>query len=157
MIALQEDAPRRVTVTGAQTNLLEQQHPTSMRKGVKLLPSTFNSGGFWFRQLCRKGNVALFEKSKGDNNRSFEVVRIQRREERFAFGKVLPASEVMPSAERWGKDGWTYADLEQAREKFRALAGTREGVALGTPKPVNRISLSETGEASARLEEGRGL
>ena len=116
---------------------------------MKLLPITFTAGGFQFRQLWREGNVALFEKSKSENNRSFEVVRIQRRNARLAFGKTLPASEVMPSSERWGKDGWTYTDLEHARQKFRTLVEAQEGVALGTPKPKNRVSRAEKAGASA--------
>ena len=114
---------------------------------MKPLAESFKSGGFNFRQLCREGNVALFEKTKGERNRCYEVVRIQQREARLAFGKTLPACEVMPSSERWGKDGWTYRDLPSAQKKFRERVEAQERAALGTPTPKKRVSTVERAAA----------
>lgn len=111
--------------------------------GVKPLPTTFRSGGFKFRQLAREGEVALFEKTKGHKDCSYEVVRVLRRDARIAFGKMLPTCEVMPSSERWGKDGWAYRDLASARKKFRERVKAQERRVLGTPKSGNRIGLLE--------------
>lgn len=105
---------------------------------MKPLPVTFRSDGFDFRQRQREGDIVLLEKSKGRVT-SFEVVRVQRRNERFAFGNVLPAGEVMPPSESWGRLGWSFADLESARKKFCALAEAQERPAFRIPKPVNRI------------------
>ena len=111
--------------------------------GVKPLPTTFRSGGFKFRQLAREGEVALFEKTKGRKDCSYEVVRVLRRNARIAFGKMLPACEVIPSSERWGKDGWTYRDLVRARNKFCERVEAQEQRVLGTPKPGNHRGLLE--------------
>jgi hypothetical protein len=105
---------------------------------MKPLAASFKADGFHFRQRWREGNVALFEKSKDGSPPSFEVVRVQRRKARRAFGKVLPASEVMPSSERWGRDGWTFCDLASAQGKFRELAEAQERPAFGTPEPKNK-------------------
>jgi len=107
---------------------------------VKPLSESFKSDGFNFRQLYREGDIALFEKSKSERNRGYEVVRIQKREACLAFGKLLPAREVMPSSERWGKDGWTYPDLTSAQAKFRERVEAQERAALGTPRPKKRFS-----------------
>ena len=126
-----DDAPRRVTVNGAQTEL--QEHPTTAAHGVKLLPTTFKSGGFQFRQLDRAGQVALFEKRKRPGGApSFEVVKIRQLPARKVFGVNYPPSEAMPATESWGTSGWTYCDVDGAREKFRALAEAQERAAFST-------------------------
>jgi hypothetical protein len=145
------DAPRRVTVNGAQTEL--QKHPTSGSATVKLLPATFKSGGFQFRQLDRVGRVALFEKRKRPGGAtSFEVVKIRRLPARKVFGVEYPPSEAMPATESWGTSGWTYCDVGSARVKFRALAEAQERPALQTHPPKNRLRPAGTAKDAESLE-----
>lgn len=115
---------------------------SSQKVDNNTLSENFKSNGFHFHQLRREGNVVLFEKSKG-HVQSFEVVRVQWRPERLAFGKTLPATEVMPSSERWGKDGWSYCDLLSARRKYQNLVEAQERPSFGIPKPVNGVLRAE--------------
>ena len=138
MIATKDDAPRRVTVNGAQTE--GHENPTTTGNTVKSLPTTFSSDGFTFRQLWREGRITLFEKRKRpDGAPSFEVVRIRQLPARTMFGVEYPASEAMPASESWGAMGWTYSDLESARAKFRALTLAQDRPAFSTRQPVNRV------------------
>ena len=142
MNAPKRDAPRPARIDGASAK--PQTHPTSAPDGVKPLPTTFKSGGFRFRQLMRQGHIALFEKRKRpDGAVSFEVVKIRRLPARTVFGTEYPPSEAMPPSERWGVEGWTYCDVDSAREKFQALAEAQDKPALCTHPPVKRVGLVE--------------
>ena len=84
---------------------------TEMEKIMKPLPTTFQSGGFEFRQLARHGRVVLLAKSKPPFTspftwQSYEVVIVGIRQVRMFLGKSIPAHEVIPPSEAWGMSGW---------------------------------------------------
>lgn len=51
----------------------------------------------------------------------YEAYKIKKTKERILFGKVVEASELTPSNEEWGIDGFTVQTLEQAHEKINLL------------------------------------
>jgi ABC-type cobalamin/Fe3+-siderophores transport system ATPase subunit len=86
---------------------------------VQSLPTIFTYDGHNFRQLKRDGMVALYEKAPVEGGMEvYEVVIIRRHPAQKMFGKEYPEREAMPTSESWGKEGWTLATLERAREKF---------------------------------------
>lgn len=97
------------------------------------LPIRFQSGNsphskihFDFKQLDRKGDVALFEKSKPNGNKSWEVVIVQKMDEQeWPGGRVTPAHEHMPHSNHWGTLGWTLQTRERVFEKFNEIANER--------------------------------
>lgn len=97
----------------------------------------FKSDGFWFDQLERERQIALFEKTKG-RAVTYEVVKIQKRKAWRAFGRDFPASEAMPPSERWGIDGWTYADFPSAMTRFQDQVRLQKARALRCGSPENR-------------------
>ena len=88
---------------------------------MNTLPTSFKKNGFDFEQLDRVGNIALFAKSKGKAPSTFEVVRIGSHNGFTVMGNVIPPAETYPPSEKWGVDGWSYNDREQAVNKFNAL------------------------------------
>lgn len=83
------------------------------------LQDSFRQDGFSFRILQRHGRVALLVKHKpGHRAESFEVVIIQKRGERQAFGVTIPATESLPQSEAWGRLGWTFTSREKAEQRF---------------------------------------
>jgi hypothetical protein len=83
----------------------------------KLLPTRFRRGEFNLRQICRDGQVAIYEKSWGgcaDATPSFEVIRVRRRERFEIDGRVVDAAEFYPRSEAWGTDGFTLAHKDAA-------------------------------------------
>lgn len=89
---------------------------------MKTLAATFRSHGYDFNQIERIGDVALYEKTTKDVPRpSYEVVLVQRHEERVIAGNTIAAGESMPGAEQWGMKGWSLTTPERAREKFAEM------------------------------------
>ena len=88
------------------------------------LATTFRSNGFDFVQIARKGDHAIFRKTKPSLPlfETFEVVVIQKMgEHKWPNGNVSPAHEYMPGRYEWGTKGWSCQTLERAREKLREL------------------------------------
>lgn len=89
---------------------------------MKLIPETFSKSGWQFRQIERKGNLAIFERSKDEGKPHYEVVKI-----RAHNGFKIPGTETMaepaevyPSDTAWGRDGFTYSTLDEARQKLES-------------------------------------
>lgn len=85
------------------------------------LPKTFTKKGWDFEVVHRQGDIAMVRKSKQGLTRlieSWEVVKIQKHRERTVDGRVLAASESMPSDESWGNYGWTYLTREEAWKAY---------------------------------------
>lgn len=87
------------------------------------MKTEFTKGGFTHRQIKREGNIAIFERFKGDRRQlHWEVVRIRYCKAYTIAGVDFPAGEHYPSSEKWGADGWTFNDLGAAERKFDSLA-----------------------------------
>jgi hypothetical protein len=91
------------------------------------LPIAFRHNQFDFKQVRRKGDIAIFEKSKPTHTYpSWEVVIVQHNEAREIAGIAIPARESMPWSESWGRLGWTDLTLEAAKIRFNALVNSRQ-------------------------------
>jgi hypothetical protein len=88
---------------------------------MKPIPERFTQDGFYLRQLDRDGPVALYLKTKGERNRSYEVVIVKQEPENVMFGRLVPAHERYPGNEQWGQYGFTLTSEATAREKFAML------------------------------------
>ena len=103
---------------------------------MKTLPTTFRSDGFDFEQLVREGMVVLFRKSKPEfANISYEVVVLHESQDHLGpRGNLILPAECMPQNEKWGQEGWSYRDEEDAWAKFRGLVEARKGSAYAYPE-----------------------
>jgi len=89
---------------------------------MKVIATEFIKGGFTHKVIDRRGKVLLVERRHADVDAPhWEVVKVRVSPERVVFGVPRPECEVYPSSEAWGKDGWTYTALEEARVKFDSL------------------------------------
>jgi hypothetical protein len=89
---------------------------------MKVIAREFTKSGFAHKVIERRGMVLLVERQHRDVSAPhWEVVKLRVSPERVVFGLPRPESEVYPSSEAWGKNGWTYSTLEAARAKFDSL------------------------------------
>lgn len=89
---------------------------------VPNVKSHFNSVGFNFTLLDKRGPFAMFSKRKlGHSRDSFEVVRLRSYPEHIVCGRIVPAGQCMPSAESWGVNAWTFLDRPSAQHRFDEL------------------------------------
>jgi hypothetical protein len=94
---------------------------TKERHFYKPLHKEFRRNGFNYRQIARQGGVALYEQtwsSCDEPSRSYEVIRIRRRDGFRIEGRFVEPAEVYPASELWGVDGFTFADRDKAWDKF---------------------------------------
>lgn len=87
---------------------------------MKTLDTSFTHNGFRHEQVVRRGRLAVFRRTKG-NQEHFETVRIQSHKGFKIAGKEFPPAETYPSSEMWGLNGWTFSDALKAREKMDDL------------------------------------
>lgn len=89
---------------------------------MKALTTEFKSHGFDYKQVKRDGDVAIFSKTKpNQSGESYEVVRVKKYPTYAIAGVEIPEHESLPGDESWGDDGFTFTDLEKAKEKFYKL------------------------------------
>ena len=94
------------------------------RPSYKPLPKEFQHKGFSYRQIARKGTVAIYEQSwRGSSTPRvcYDVIRIRRREGFQIDGRFVEPGEVYPSSGAWGVDGFTLTDKDAGFAKLREL------------------------------------
>lgn len=95
-----------------------------MENELLALPLKFDRNGFQFWQICRTHTAAIYEQRTADGRHIFyEVWRIRTKPPGVFKGKQLPLREVIPGNEVWGRDGWTYYDLNTARLRYDQING----------------------------------
>jgi len=80
--------------------------------------------GYTYHLVKRNGLVALCRMVKPGAKDSFEVIKIQTHKKQRVFkGRVIAeqGDEYYPGAEMWGKNGWSYPDLDGAEAKYSEL------------------------------------
>lgn len=89
----------------------------------KTLPLNFRKNGFDFHQIWREGDKAIYKKThdSAPDHPSFETIRIKTHDGYVIAGKTVEPAECYPSHEEWGTHGWTYTDLDKAKERFGKL------------------------------------
>lgn len=94
---------------------------------MKTLLEAWTRNGFTHQVIRREGMVALVRRQHKDvSDPHWEVVKIRVSPAKFVHGVPLPECEVYPSAEEWGKRGWTYKSLETAKAKFEELTKAKD-------------------------------
>jgi hypothetical protein len=97
---------------------------TKKRHSYKPLPTRFKRDGFFYRQIAREKNAAIYEQTwNGCPNPSvcYEVIRIRLREGFQIGARFVEPGEVYPNSEAWGVDGFTLTDKDAALAKLREL------------------------------------
>jgi hypothetical protein len=89
---------------------------------MKELEQNFEYKKFFYSQIARKDNVALYSKRQFNwLCCSYEVILVQKHDGFNAFGRVFPPAEHFPSSNEWGFKGFTYQKREDALHKYNAL------------------------------------
>jgi hypothetical protein len=94
---------------------------------AKSLPIQFNQntdnlGTHTFKQLQRKGNVVIYERSKIDGSLfGFEVFIVKSHTFPGSDGQRTEASEAYPRANAFGKTAWFCTTLDRAMARFDGL------------------------------------
>ena len=92
---------------------------------MELLPLSFRDRGFFYEQVERQGDVALYTQTNHAGIVRYEVVRIRiQREHTWPNGTTTPEKEAYPGSNSWGTLGWTFIERPLAEDKLRALLGT---------------------------------
>lgn len=91
--------------------------------GMRILREVIEDGIFHYDQLERQGMIAIYcQTHKASDTRRYEVVKIRTASAHtWPNGQVTPESEVYPSAKTWGKDGWTFHILQEAKKHYAEL------------------------------------
>ena len=94
---------------------------------MKTIPETFPKLGWNFRQIKRKGDLAIFERSKPETLPHYEVVRIRQHQGFQIPGtdEVAEPAELYPGNTAWGRDGFTLNTIEEAEAKFQKIVDGR--------------------------------
>jgi hypothetical protein len=98
---------------------------TKERHSYKPLRKEFRRHGFNYRQIARENGVALYEQRWADCPDSpvcFEVILVRQREGFQIAGRFIEPAEVYPPSERWGIDGFTFTDRNEAWEKIFGIS-----------------------------------
>lgn len=77
--------------------------------------------GFTFKQLKRVKDIALFQKTKENGAKYFEVILVQRHDAYKIGNTIIEASETFSSSSAWGISGWSYKTIKEAEQKFKEL------------------------------------
>jgi hypothetical protein len=103
------------------------------------LPSLIRKGGFELTMIKRVGQVAIYRQHLPGGNPehdAYEVILPQVRNTNHE-GEPVEPYEAYPSAESWGKKGWTFTGLAKAVQKFKQLA--QKASRAGTVSRKNRL------------------
>lgn len=103
----------------------------------KSLPLEFTKWGFTFKQIAREGDIACYKQTKGEQV-SYEVIRIRRHDGYTIAGNEIAPSEIYPSNEKWGDDGFTLTTKESAYKKMDWMAEVDRKMAKNPPKKKKR-------------------
>lgn len=88
---------------------------------MKRLPEYFERKGWCHQEAFREGRVAVYRRWKqGSVAFHYETIVIREQHERVLStpgSPVMPAMELYPSSEAWGKNGFTCSTFEEAKQK----------------------------------------
>mgnify|MGYP001595511714 FL=1 len=91
--------------------------------------TTFSKNTYHYRQVIRDGEWAIFGqyiKKTSEIPCAYEVIRIRVVPAGTIMGNAVPAREVGPSNESFGKDGFTYPTLGKAKAKLHEMVEKRD-------------------------------
>jgi hypothetical protein len=120
MAALPDDQNARATLP---------THGDGLNNVAIELATEISAQGRTYKQIKRRGQVALYELSVKGELRGFEVIVIQIHAAGERFGKWYPTREGFPSSESWGTSGFSYlaSNKDGAERRFAELIGRAKG------------------------------
>jgi hypothetical protein len=78
---------------------------------LKALPLSFKRDGFFYRQIWRQKDIALYQYGLRP---AYELVIIRIQEEHFLpNGALIARREAYPSSSQWGKYGWSFGPKDR--------------------------------------------
>ena len=113
------------------------------------LAAVVRKGGFELTMIRRKGRAAIYRQHLPGGNPdhdAYEVILPQMRDTNHEGEPVAPY-EGYPTAESWGKKGWTFTSLAKAVQKLKQLP--QKASRAGTVSRKNR--LDSQGSIQSRL------
>jgi len=102
------------------------------------LPTIVRKGGFELSLILRTGRVAIYRQhwpGTDPEHDAYEVILPQVRATNHE-GEPVERYEAFPSAESWGKKGWTFTTFDKAVQKLLQL--TRKASRVRTVSRRNR-------------------
>ena len=93
---------------------------------MKRLKKEFKSCGFYFKQLKRVDNIAIYEKTLIKpvcDRSSYEVIRISSHNGYKLGWSYIDPAETYPSNSMWGTHGFTADTLANAEKQFDKMQG----------------------------------
>ena len=95
-----------------------------MQNEVMPLPIRFESNGFLYWQVCRTHAAAIYQQRMPDGRQVFyEVWKIRIRPAYTLNGRSYPVSERPPGTQDWGRYGWTYYSMPEAKKRYEFING----------------------------------
>lgn len=119
---------------------------------VRPLETEFRRDGFDYKQVKRRGDVALFEQRRGDEAKGYELVIIRvKPAATLPNGRSVSEREAYPSSEEWGVFWWTVVDRVAAFGRFAELVDDLATVEFRDPPKPNGAGLTGEGVSGGGL------
>ena len=87
-----------------------------------MLPDIIRKNGFTYTKVLREGRKAIYGQMYCQGIEYFEVFTIKESRQRELNGKILPAKELFPANEDFGKTAWCCRTLPEAMERYNRIA-----------------------------------
>ena len=107
---------------------------------MKELQKEFKSCGFYFKQIKRDGNTAIYEKKSVDNNTvSYEVIQIGSHNGYKLGQNYISPAETYPCNSMWGTTGFTAGTMESAEDRYKDVkVGIKNELTVEKPQRAAR-------------------
>ncbi len=131
-----------------------------MSSKYKDVETVISKGSYILRQIWRKNNYAIYSQERKDSGRicAYEAIRI-RTHEGFEMGeRVIEPSELYPSSEKFGLDGFCCPNERCAHEKINDMKGETSNIInhILTNKEMNeQDEEKELDKAIDKMEESK--
>jgi len=90
------------------------------------LPLKLRKNGCTYTQVHRHGNVCIYEQEVAENLNYYEVFIVRSKPLREFKGKSVPAMEIIPRNEDFGKTAWSFRTLAEALVRFNQLVNEKQ-------------------------------
>lgn len=95
------------------------------------LPEKYRKNGYDFTLVERTEDVAIYKQTDETSLIAYEVFEVMKYPERMIGETKIAATEASPSNEMWGSKGYTYRNLEDAKERAGIIGSQIEARKLG--------------------------
>lgn len=90
---------------------------------MKTLANTFEKWGSTWTVLERTEDWALIRQDHKGGRPNYNVCKIKKTKDALMpNGRTIPAQEMIPCAEEYGRIAWCYCELENAEKKYDEMA-----------------------------------